>query len=552
MTSTRGSAAAMIVVATLLVTPAATSTAEATSASSTSTSSPESSGTKVKVKAVRSASIKVPRRAPGPRHMGAVTVREKGNPKSAQLAYRLDPARPNPKAIPAPGTLAVVDASTGSKSARTGTVAATAEAAYLLSEYGPYRKSRAQGAALELALDTLLQSKAWGIKGKKAAKRLRSSRQRLVVRKYARVMLAEARTSAGPYTVTVSGERVNAGLPTTLSAVVTSAAGTPVKGLDVDFALAGAPAGAATTTAAGTATARATAPAAGAQQVTATVSGLPDTQIRVVSPTRPKKASRLALIGGASGPVQGAGTVLSVGTPTLELAPAQQQLAGGGATFSGAVRLDQVAPGGGPMTVTTTLYGPSTTAAGAAQACQSGQTPAGIVTGPLTAANGPNELPGGLAVPTEGYYAYRVETTGNEVNNPAQACGGATRAMRQPTIKITQEPGPIVCGGPAPCGRNVVVIFDIANLPLGYQGTLHVDHYVNTGVPGCVTPPEGTIGLRKADIAMGEGGNGRYTFTFSAFGGDSKVYETVASLSPHDWMLPTTSSCGAGRYNWSP
>lgn len=550
----RLSGTGLLVVSTLLFAPMGNSAVATPATFSTgafaamSVAASAQEGTKAKVRAIRSASMKIPRRAPGPRHMGAVKLRVNDQ---SQMAYKLDPNRRKPKSVSAVSAQSVVDASTGSKTTRSGTVAATARAAYLISEYGAYRKSRAQGAALELALNHLLQSKAWGVKGKKTAKRLQSSRLRLVVRKYARVMLAEARASAGPYVVTVTGERVSAGQPTTLHATVTSAAGKPMKGLDVDFTVAGAPAGVGTTTEAGTASARYTTNASGVQPIAATVPGLPDSQMRIVTATRPRKATRLAVMGTAA-PVQASGSLLAVATPVLGLVPPAQQLAGVGVPFAGAVRLEQIAPGGSPLAASVALHGPFTTAAGAAQACQSGEKAAGSVTGTIPATPGLQQLPGGLTVPTEGYYAYRVKIAGNEVNNPAEACGGAMRAMRQPTIKITQEPGPIVCGGSTPCGRYVTVIFDIANLPLGYQGTLRVDHYEYVGAPDCVTPPEGSSGRIIENIAIGENGNGRYTFTFRAYAANPpEIHETIAALSPHDWMLPTSTACGAARYTWS-
>jgi hypothetical protein len=484
----------------------------------------------------KKAGIRVPARVPGPQWIGARRVGKK-------VGYRIDPMLRAPTRLRSPKSSARVWPANAKrhKRGRAAVARNTARAAWIVSRYGGF-KNAAQGAAVEVALTHLLQDKPWHLKGRKTKARLAWSSQRLVVRSLARVMIRDSKTQAGPYNVKVSGERVPAGAASTLTVEVTSSAGRPMPGLRVDFTVAGAAAGTATTTARGVASLTHTPAGAGVHEVTATVRDLPASALQVITAKRPKRASRLVVLKAAK-PTLGRGTVAAATSPLLELAPAAGQSAGDGANFAGRVRIEQVGPGGGDIPTTLTVYGPYTSQAAAALACENPSKVLGRASGSIPGRAGTHTLPP-LALPVEGFYAYRVDLAGNAANYPGAACGGVTRADRQPIITVHQE-----IGNPrdtSEFGRiwDVTLVFDVSNLPLNYSGALTVSRYLYEPEDphDCTTGATQPEGYPDKDTYAVDAGNTRIVHQFWT---DHRASDVVAVLSPHDWSRPAATSCGA-------
>jgi hypothetical protein len=186
-----------------------------------------------------------------------------------------------------------------------------AYASYVIGRYGQTRDA-AQAAAVDAVVYEWLAGGTYSIDGTRGAQRLAYPNVSPTATTLARGYLAEAKTYAGPYPVTLTPDvdQTAAGRNVSVSVKVTANwSGAPVPGVRVELSESGSGTASAvvTTTAQGTATWEFTAKSKGTATVEAKAQDLPASQLRVLNPTN--GAAQRMLLAGTPTTAQGTATV---------------------------------------------------------------------------------------------------------------------------------------------------------------------------------------------------------------------------------------------------
>jgi hypothetical protein len=297
---------------------------------------------------------------------------------------------------------------------------ATSRAAWIVSKYGTYRYD-VQSAAVDAALLRLLAQHRWTLRGALGAPRIRQTGEPTLVRKFARIMLDDSRRLAGPYTVRVRQKNVAViGDPVQLAIrVVVARNGRPLPFVPVQLRTPDGVTDAGTTGEDGRVDVTYEEPVAGATSIEIRVSRVPETRLRVLAPRR-KSASRV-VIAGTKGPLTGHGVVYVKAWPRVAVTTDDSRIRKGSRT-RGRFRLVDSAEAW-PRTAAVSLHGPFShrdNALCGVRTIRKGQRD-------VTAA-GEYSLPR-FTLHKVGYYVWRVDVPGNQVNLPAGDCGGRFRVV---------------------------------------------------------------------------------------------------------------------------
>lgn len=317
----------------------------------------------------------------------------------------------------------------------------SARAAWILSKYGAVQVAD-QSAAVDVATYALVSHRPLG--GARARARLRSTGHAASIRALARYMLSESKKYAGPYTLTVESAPSQVGGRVAVTARFTSYAGLPVAGLPVLFRIPGT-AETHETSARGQASTSFPADEVGLRPLVVGVSKVPEWRLRVRRPDNPR-ASRVALAGHKTRLVAHRDIAVRA-TPavTVSASAATQEVA---KPFTGTFTITG-SEGAEQREVSASLYGPFPQ--GAAVSC--GGTPLRSVRS-VVQGDGTYRTPA-TTVAAAGVYTWRVQVGANQLNAPAQACGGAVRLRTKPTIRLDAIPGSKLS-------------FAVGGLPAGY------------------------------------------------------------------------------------
>lgn len=399
----------------------------------------------------------------------------------------------------------------------------TARAAWILSKYGGYRDAT-QAAAVDASVYHLLVGKRWRIDGDRGGRRIRQTEQRSTVRRFARIMLRQAAKSAGTYGVAIRSTGADVGGTVTGAVSVTDGKGAPVAGLPVTLQSSGADPVTAVTGDDGVALARFPAPVAGWQQISATVSQVPEHRLHLLAPKRRHQAT--AAVGGVRRTLTASTTAPVRGPQALSLRASADVITGGTQIAVTAT----VAGDGSARTATASLHGPfpSTSAA----SCT------GPAVGTVTAtvsADGSYPLPP-LTPTAGGYYLWRVAVDGGPTSLPVAVCGASTkvRALTSTTIAAPSSAslGNVVAqvtvsGGPGGAPLTVTTtLFGpyLTDLEMRQDGCRKIDKEVTQ------TWPAGVV-RNSASIAVDQHG----------------YYAWQATTSPGDTWLGSRSTCLAAN-----
>ena len=384
--------------------------------------------------------------------------------------------------------------------------AETERAAWILSKYGGYRDAT-QAAAVDAAVKHLLAGKRWRITARLGSRRIRQAPESAAVRRFARIMLAGSRRSAGTYQAVVQATGADVGGTFEVAVAVTDGHGVPAPGLPVVLAAAGAVPVEAVTGDDGRAVARFAAGQRGWHEVSATVQQVPEHQLVLRPPVRPRQSTaaeggvKRTLVVGTQAPVRGPQTLaltaspatITVGSPTRVLAT--------------------VAGDGTPRTVTGTLHGPFPSAA-AAQ-CSGG---AAASVSATVAADGEHALPP-VAPGAGGFYVWHVAVDGTPTSLPVSACSLPVRVRGITRTTVTSD---VATAAPGEVGATGAV----ADLPFPFTVTL----------TGTLFGPYGSEAERSADRCGTSAGSTTRTRT-----GVGTVHFTLEAVQPgyYAWRAET-------------
>lgn len=357
----------------------------------------------------------------------------------------------------------------------------TERAAWILSKYGGYRDAT-QAAAVDASVYHLLVGGRWKVGSPRGARRIRQSGDPASVRRLARIMLRQARASAGAYTARLDASGADLGGAVAVTLSVVDGHGRPASGLPVTLAMAGADPLTAVTGDDGRAVGRFAATARGWQEVTATVHQVPDHRLHVWPAE--KKGQAAAAEGGARREV-----LVSMATPvrgpqTMNLRANPEALTiGGQARVAASVTGD-----GATRSATAALFGPFA-GAGAAQCT-------GVsATAPTTqvSVDGTYLMPP-VAPGAGGYYAWRVAVDGTDTSLPVTDCGAVVKVRGRTNVVIS---------APATAGAgNSQVTVRVSGVPFPTKVDLVVKLY---DAPGCTSAlaqhPLSRLG--NGDVASG-------------------------------------------------
>jgi hypothetical protein len=395
----------------------------------------------------------------------------------------------------------------------------TRRAAWILSKYGGYRDAT-QAAAVDAAVKHLLAPKRWRISAGAGSRRIRQARESASVRRFARLMLAGSRRSAGVYRAQVSAVGADVGGTIEVAVSVTDGHGAPASGLPVTLAAAGEAPVAGVTGDDGRAVARFPAGQRGWRDVAATVHEVPEHRLLLRAPVRRRQASaaeggvKRTILVGAAAPVRGPQSLalalspatITVGSPTRVLAT--------------------VAGDGTPRTVTGTLHGPFSSAA----AADCTGSPSATVTATV-AADGQHALPT-VSPGAGGYHVWRVAVDGTATSLPVSACSSPVR-VRSITRTTVWSDAPTMALG------EVGATGEVADLPFPVAVIL----------TGTLYGPYASEAQRSADlcgtsagsVARTRTGVGRVHFTLEAL--QPGYYAWRAETPPGDLWLGSSSPC---------
>ncbi|MCB0907101.1 MAG: hypothetical protein KDB63_08295 [Nocardioidaceae bacterium] len=311
----------------------------------------------------------------------------------------------------------------------------TRRAAWILAKYGVYR-SKAQAAAVEVALDSLLVGGRWAVTGAVTRRRLDQTDDPPTILGLADFMLTNSRLLAGPYRVTVQAEDAIIGRQVLVTVRVTAArSDEPVPSLPVEVVLAGHE-GSGRTDDTGTADIAIRSTRSGPQDVAVTVRLLPSDRLLVRRPAG--RGSRVVVAGKkhsteATAPVAvQAKPVARIATPAngrvTDPVPGTLQLTGGYASSrSAALTLHGPLPAGSPADCT-----PATVL--------------GSVHPMPVAADGGYGVPR-VVVAVPGVYSWDAAVAGDRFNLPAVTCGPPVTVKAVPRLSIEPTKDRIAVGG---------------------------------------------------------------------------------------------------------
>ena len=395
--------------------------------------------------------------------------------------------------------------------------AETERAAWILSKYGGYRDAT-QAAAVDASVYHLLAGGAWRITKARGARRIRQSGNGPAVARFARIMLRQSRASAGAYSAEIAATTADVGGTVAITLSVTDGHGRPASGLPVTLSMAGVASPPTVTGDDGRAVARFAADARGWQDVTATVSEVPEHRLHLWPAERDSQAS--AAEGGARRTVVVEGRTAVRGPQTLGLtADPTQLLVGAPARVVATISGDGVG-----RTATAALHGPFASAA--AVHC------AGLSVGQVSAAvtgDGTYGMPS-LTPTSGGYYQWRVSIDGTDTAMPVSSCGAPVKVRQQTTVSVS---------APASTAQYGVVSAQVTLAGLPFGGPVDV----TTSLYGpYATAGEACAGNHR-DVTQRRPGNG--TFQSLSFQVDEPGwYAWRASVPEGDLWLGATSACG--------
>jgi len=372
-----------------------------------------------------------------------------------RLVYRLDPGA-HRTTTPSFGPTHRVRVLTGS-GARAVTRRDTARAAYILSAYGQRRDHPAQNAAVEVALDHLLVGGRYARQGAGTLARIRQTGNAAEIGYLADYMLQDSQRFAGPYRVRIERQGTTLGGYAHVRVRVTAArSGAPFATLPVVVRVPGKHPQVVRTDADGRAAVSWHATRAGLLDVRLTVKEVPETRLLVRTPSR-RGASRIAIAGVKRLLTRHVRVPVKAHPSVAISQPAVHRL---DASTAGVLTVSHGVDS--PRTATATLFGPY--AAPGDVACAGTDVGSGSVTvGP----DGAYALPQ-LSLTDVGYYVWGVQLAGNNVNEPAAACGAAFVARQVPRVTIK------VPDNRVSLGSRVRAWWTVASLPPDFNGTLRI------------------------------------------------------------------------------
>lgn len=302
----------------------------------------------------------------------------------------------------------------------------TARAAWILSKYGAY-KDATQAAAVDATVYHLLVGGKWEINRPRGKRRIRQSGNRAAVARFARIMLRQSKKSAGSYSASLTSSGTDVGGTVAVTLSVTDGHGRPAAGLPVTLTMSGAAPVTAVTGDDGRAVARFAAQARGWQDVSATVTQVPEHRLRAWSAEKNGQAS--AAEGGVRRTLVVSDRVAVRGPQTLALGAVDDDItAGSPAGVTATVSGDGV-----PRTATASLHGPFPTAA--ATTCQ--HVEVGRVSS-IVGADGTYQLPT-VTPSASGYYAWGVSLAGTDTSHAVSACGATTTVKAVAAISVAAQ-----------------------------------------------------------------------------------------------------------------
>ena len=399
---------------------------------------------------------------------------------------------------------------------RTASRAETARAAWILSKYGAYRDAT-QAAAVDASVYHLLVGGKWRTTGPRGARRIRQSGDRASVARFARIMLRQSKASAGAYSATLTASATDVGGTVAVTLSVTDGHGRPAAGLPVTLTMSGAAPVSAVTGDDGRTVARFAAQARGWQDVSATVSQVPEHRLHAWAAEKDGQASaaeggvRRTLVVGARAAVRGPQTLSMAASPPTVTVGAPTRVVG---TVSG----DRA-----PRTGTATLHGPFVSAAAAHCSGPVAATMSLVVEG-----DGDYAWPA-VSPAAGGYYAWRVAVDGTDTNVPISACGATVKVRGRATVTLA---------APATASVYDVVSAQVTVGGLPFGGPVDV----TTTLYGPYASAADACTGNHRDVTQRRPGNG--TFTSQSFQVDQPGwYAWRASLPEADLWLGSTSAC---------
>ncbi|MBB3043888.1 Ig-like domain-containing protein [Nocardioides soli] len=300
----------------------------------------------------------------------------------------------------------------------------TERAAWILSKYGGYRDAT-QAAAVDASVYALVVGGRWRTTGERGAHRIRETPASATVRRFARIMLAQASRHAGEYDARATARGADVGGTITATVTVTDGGGRPAAGLPVTLVAAGASAVQAVSGDDGRAVARFAAPQPGWRRITATVGKVPEHRLHLRLPVRRGQAAaaeggdRRTLVATTRAAVRGPQALALRATPATVLVGSPTQVT---ATVSG---------DGTQRALTGTLHGPFATTSEA----HCGGSAGGTVTATV-GADGDYTLPP-VSPGAPGYYVWQVAVDGTATALAATACGAATTVKAVAQVSVT-------------------------------------------------------------------------------------------------------------------
>lgn len=349
-----------------------------------------------------------------------------------QAVFRLDPGRaPVATSFGKSHWVSVLDGS--------GPVAVdrsrTRRAAWILAKYGVYR-SKAQAAAVEVALDALLVGGRWAVHGAVTQRRLDQTDDPPTILGLADFMLTNSKLLAGPYRVVVHADDAIIGQQVLVTVRVTAAGSDePVPSIPVDVVLAGHE-GSGRTDDTGTADIAIRSTRSGPQDVAVTVRLLPTDRLLV---RRPDGRGSRVVVAGKKHSSEASTPVAVQARPVARIvAPANGRVTD---PVPGTLRLaDGYAS---PRSAALTLHGPLPAGSGAD--C----TPATALGSahPLPVSANSDYVVPRVVVTEPGVYTWYAAVAGDRFNLPAATCGPPVTVKAVPRLSIEPTKDRIPVGG---------------------------------------------------------------------------------------------------------
>ena len=402
---------------------------------------------------------------------------------------------------------------------RTASRAETARAAWILSKYGAYRDAT-QAAAVDASVYHLLVGGPWRTTGPRGARRIRQSGDRASVARFARIMLRQSRASAGRYSASLTAAATDVGGAVGVTLSVTDGHGRPAAGLPVALTMSGVAPVSAVTGDDGRAVARFAAQMRGWQDVSATVSQVPEHRLHAWAAKKGRQASaaeggvRRTLVASTRAAVRGPQTLSMTASPSTAIVGTPIRVVG------------KVSGDRAPRTGTATFHGPFMSAAEADCSVPAAATV-------ILAVEGDGDYAWPAVTPgAGGYYAWRIAVDGTDTNVPISACGAVVKVRGRATVALA-APGTAAVYGV------VSAQVTVAGLPFGRP----VDLTTTLDGP-YATAAEITCTGNHRDVTQHQpDGNGTFT-SLSVQVVASGWYAWRSAVPEGDLWLGATSACG--------